>query len=91
LPHPADAPSGTAPPAARASWTGLAASVFSFPVTCVFLPAVAPFGFLRDFLPQVFLATAAMFPAGKEHTTVANGPCSATVIRACLVPHWIQQ
>jgi hypothetical protein len=51
---------------------------------CVFLPAVAPFGFLRDFLPQVFLATAGMFPAGKEHTTVANGPCSATVIRPFL-------
>ena len=35
--HTEDAPSETAPPAARTSWTGLAAKVFSFPVMCMFL------------------------------------------------------
>jgi len=44
LPHTADAPSETAPPAARTSWTGLAASVFSFPVMCMFLLVLLIFG-----------------------------------------------
>ena len=45
MPHTADAPSETAPPAAHTSWTGLAASVFSFPVMCMFLLAAVIFGF----------------------------------------------
>ena len=45
MPHTEDAPSETAPPAARSSWTGLAASIFSFPVMCMFLLVLLIFGF----------------------------------------------
>ena len=45
MPHTADAPSETAPPAARTSWTALAASIFSFPVMCMFLLVLVIFGF----------------------------------------------
>ncbi|MGA3318507.1 MAG: hypothetical protein ABSC64_18990 [Candidatus Korobacteraceae bacterium] len=44
MPHTADATSETAPPAARTSWTGLAARVFSFPVMCMFLLVLLIFG-----------------------------------------------
>ena len=44
MPHTADAPSETAPPVARTWWTGLAASIFSFPVMCMFLLALLIFG-----------------------------------------------
>jgi hypothetical protein len=37
--------SETAPPAASTSWIGLAASVFSFPVMCMFLLVAAIFGY----------------------------------------------
>jgi hypothetical protein len=45
LPHTADAPSETAPSAARTSWTGLAAGIFAFPVMCMFLLVLLIFGF----------------------------------------------
>ena len=40
-----ESPPETAPSAASTSWTGLAASVFSFPVMCMFLLAAVIFGF----------------------------------------------
>jgi hypothetical protein len=45
VPHTANATSETATPAARTSWTGLTANVFSFPVMCMFLLVAAIFWF----------------------------------------------
>jgi hypothetical protein len=45
LPTTPHSPSEKAPPTASTSWTGLAASVFSFPVMCMFLLVAVIFGY----------------------------------------------